>query len=376
MNSKLNILIPDGHSTWTMSVVNCISTFKNYKLFILSDKKNTSVKFSRYTQEYKFVKYDSDTERLQLILDELKNNNIHLILPIAEKTIQFLIENFESLSNHVKIIPLPKLADFKIAINKFELSKFLKEHDLPHPKSILIDCKKSFEDFERDFTFPILVKPLQEKGGDGIQKFTSIGLFKQFYIDQVLFVQEYINGYDIDCSVLCDKGKILNYTIQKGNLAGHNQFAPQLGLEFLENEEVLEVVSHLMELLNWSGVAHIDLRYDAYNKNYKIIEINARFWGSVEASKIAGINFPQLVIESALGNSNSSLEYKPITYLRFKGFLKTVKRNPLTIFNIKFILNYTEARSVLKDPLPTLYKFREWLGRIISFKSALLIYFI
>lgn len=376
MNSKINILIPDGHSTWTMSVVNCLSAFKNYKLFILSDKKNTSVKFSRYTQDYKFVKYDSDAERLQIILKELKSNNIHLILPIAEEAIQFIIENLELLSSEVKIIPLPKLTAFKSAINKFELSKFLNDYNLPHPKSIFIDSKKSFEEFERNFTFPILVKPLHEKGGDGIRKFNSLGVFKQFYSNQVLFIQEYIDGYDIDCSVLCDNGKILNYTIQKGNLAGHNQFAPQLGLEFLENKEVLEVVRHLMELLNWSGVAHIDLRYDAHVKNFKIIEINARFWGSVEASKVAGINFPQLVIETAMGNSNSKIAYKPITYLRFKGFLKTVKRNPLSIFNIKFILNYTEARSVLKDPLPTLYKFREWFGRIITFKSAILIYVI
>jgi len=84
---------------------------------------------------------------------------------------------------------------------------------------------------------------------------------------------------------------------------------------------------------------------------------------------VAGTNFPQLVIEMALGKPVTYQPYAHIKYLRFKGFLKSVKRQPSLLMNINFILNFTEARSVLKDPLPTVYKFREWLGRASYFKA-------
>lgn len=370
MNSDCNILIPDGSSTWAMSVVNCLSHINNYKLFILSDKKRTATKFSRYTSYYRYYKRTTDEAWIQILNTEIEANKISVIVPIAEEEIRFFIKYADKISTSAKLIPLPKANSFETAIDKLKLSEFLKQQQLPHPKSGFFDStQSSFEEQLQAFELPILVKPLHDKGGDGILKFASEKKFKRYLRHKTLFVQEYISGYDIDCSVLCLNGEVLTYTIQKGNLLGHSPYAPQLGLEFLQNEAVINVVKQLMAKLNWSGIAHIDLRYDQQANNYKVIEINARFWGSVEASKVAGTNFPQLVIEMALGKSVSYQPYAHIKYLRFKGFLKSVKRQPSLLMNINFILNFTEAKSVLKDPLPTMYKFREWLGRASYFKA-------
>lgn len=354
-----HILIPDGNSTWAMPVINCLSQCNDYKLFVISSKKRTAAKYSKYKSYYKYYKRTTDADWLKIVNNEIETQNISVVIPIAENEIRFFIKYSNQISKKAKIIPLPELENFEIVINKRALSEFLSANHLAQPKSVVVN---NITDIE-SITYPALVKPLCNKGGDGIQKFENKLELRKYFDGKTLFIQQYIEGYDIDCSVFCVNGKVLTYTIQKGCLQGHTIYAPQLGLDFIENESVLDVTKQLMDALNWSGVAHVDLRYDQNANDYKIIEVNARFWGSVEASKVAGINFPELVIQAALGEIITHKPYSHINYLRFKGFLKTVKRHPSSLFRLNFILNNTEVKSVLKDPLPTLFRFMEWLLR-------------
>lgn len=369
MNPKCHVLIPDGNSTWALTVINCLSKNSNYKFFVLSDKKHSATKFSKHKSYYKYYKKKSDKEWLNSICLEVEKHHISIIVPIAEDEFRFLILHQKSLPESVKVIPLPDIINFETAINKYRLNSFLKKQNLPHPKFKYFNNYETYTSEEINLKFPIIIKPLQEKGGDGIVKFENQKDLDSYLLSHSnsdlgeLFFQEYIDGYDIDCSVLCLNGEVLTYTIQKGKLKGDNAFAPQLCFDFIKNEVVLGIVSQLMKALDWSGVAHIDLRYDEEANDYKIIEVNARFWGSVEGSKFAGINFPDLAIKLALNNQIEKQKYNSIEYMRLKGVVKTIKRNPLFIFKKNYLLNNTETISFLKDPIPTFYRFIDWLTR-------------
>ena len=365
MSSKLNVLIPDGDSTWALSVIQCLSHIKSYRLFVLSNKKRTAAKFSKYVSYYKFHKRLDDSNWLDVVNSEIEKNTIDVVIPIAEKELSFFIRNIKNITSKAKVIPLPEFDNFETAIDKKKLSDFAKQHHIPHPKSFYISSEEEKRQLLKDAQFPVLVKPLSMKGGDGIEKIKSITSFEKYSKKRKapLFVQEFIEGYDIDCSVLCLNGTILTYTIQKGNLKGHNDFAPQLAFEFLKNDAVLKVTQDVMSKLNWSGVAHLDLRFDKHTNTYKLIEINARFWGSVEASRHAGVNFPHLAIQLAIDNTIDNHDFEPVSFMRLKGVFKSIRRRPSFLFKRKHLLKHTEAKSFLNDPMPTLYKFREWLGR-------------
>ncbi len=363
----INILIPDGHSTWALSVINCLAKQSDMRLFVLSNKKRTATKFSKHTSYYRFYPKNDDTSWLKIINTEIIANKIDVVIPIAEIEIKFFIDYSQQVSKRAKVVHLPPKPSFDIAINKMKLGEFCFEHQIPYPQSVLFKDHESILTNGNSISYPVLLKPFNQKGGDGIVKFNSKKQIEDYINKNThqdgYFIQNYIEGYDIDCSVCCIDGTILTHTIQKGYLPGHTPYAPHLGVEFLNNDEVLKVVEQLMKTLNWSGVAHIDLRYDHKANTYNVIEINARFWGSVEASKAAGVNFPLEAIRLALGQKIESVTYEPIKYERFKGVLKHISKHPSFIFNFNFLINNTETKSVLLDPLPTLYKFREWLGR-------------
>ena len=365
MSVKLNVLIPDGDSTWAMPVIHCLSRIQDYRIFVLSNKKRTASKYSKYTTYYKFYDRSSDTSWIEVINTEVQSHGIDVIVPIAEREILFFIENSAKFVKPANVIPLPELSAFRTALNKNLLSEYCEIHRLPHPKSVFREVNHMDEIAKAKISFPILIKPLDQKGGDGILKVDSVQKFDKYIqsVNGALFVQEFIEGYDIDCSVLCKNGNILCYTIQRGNLKGHNNFAPQLGFDLFDNPDVLEVVKKLMSTLNWTGIAHLDLRYNEKTEQYFIIEINPRFWGSISASLNSGVNFPHLSIQLALQNTIETTKFIPGKYMRLKGVIKTIQHRPDIIFKRKFLLNHTEVKLFLEDPMPTGYRFIEWLIR-------------
>lgn len=368
MRAKLNVLIPDGDSTWAMAVIHCLSNIEGYNLHVLSNKKRTPSKYSRFTDYYKYYKRGSNTEWLEVIIHEISANNVDIIIPIAEQELLFFIENRSAIVTHTKLIPIVDFQTFQTASHKDLLSDFCRSHELPHPNSLLSEFNHKSTILNSGLNYPLLIKPLDQKGGDGILKINDeeeLVLNLRNHSGSI-FIQEYINGYDIDCSVLCLNGKILCHTIQRGNLKGHNDFAPQLGFELFENKELLEVVADTMYKLNWSGIAHIDLRFDEKLNRYCIIEINPRFWGSIGASLKAGVNFPHLCIQLALNDRIEETTFHAEEYMRLKGVIKTLKRRPAFIFNRNYLLKNTEVKDFIKDPLPTMFRFVEWIGRKVG----------
>ncbi|MFA5810007.1 MAG: ATP-grasp domain-containing protein [Thermoleophilia bacterium] len=65
--------------------------------------------------------------------------------------------------------------------------------------------------------------------------------------------------------------------------------------------EALDAASHLVSFNKWHGVAMIEFKWDAAENRPKLIEVNARFWGSLNLAIRAGVDFPFLLYQLALG---------------------------------------------------------------------------
>lgn len=359
---KISILIPDGESHILLYVVNCLSNIKGLEIYVMSNKRKNPMRYSRYVKCFSYYdKTDSNQDWIHNINQEVKKHKIDVVMPIFETGIKILTANKNFINDTTKLGLLPTLISFDTAINKGLLAEFLKVNNIPGPKSIIVDSNREL-DKVNTLNFPVIIKPLEGfGGGQGIDVFDTIEDFNSHFnshnFNYANIVQEYIKGYDIDCSVLCSKGDILAFTIQKGNMIGKSQFTPQFGLSFLYEQELYNVIEKLMKSLDWSGVAHIDMRYDQNTKEFKVIEINTRFWVSLDASLIAGVNFPYLYCLSSMGNIFQKPQYKYVEYLNLKGLIKKIKKDMKFIFKLNFILNNTPLKLALRDPIPMVYKF-------------------
>lgn len=370
LNKETSILIPDAEAPVLMVVLNCLSEKKGLKIYLMSNNEDIPMKHSRTVHNFSFYPAsDNETTFIENINNEVEKHQIDLIMPIFEHAIKTLLKHKDLISSADKLVLLPSYEDFITANNKGLLNNHLEKINLPFPKSIII---KKDDDFDIEkISFPVLVKPTEGIGGgvgiyvfkkkDALIEFMNSDKFNCTYI-----FQDYIEGYDIDCSVLCKDGEVLEYTIQKPNLFGGSKFAPQLSFEFIDEESLLNDVKILIKTLNWSGVAHLDMRFDKNANNYKVIEVNPRYWGSVEASAFAGINFPYLHCIASTSHNYEKPQYKLIKFMLLKGLVKSIKNDKSYLLKFGFILNNTPMKYMLKDLKPTLYRFSKFFMRKIK----------
>jgi len=72
-----------------------------------------------------------------------------------------------------------------------------------------------------------------------------------------------------------------------------------------------EYTLRLLKALEWHGVAEVEFRMDSRDSIPKLMEINGRFWGSLEVAIASGVDLPYLLYKLAVeGEVKPVLNYK------------------------------------------------------------------
>lgn len=356
LHKRINVLIPDGERVIAKFVVNCLSSCKDVNVHVLSRNENASIKYSRFISSYTFEKQDDYDEKwLEVIKKQISLNSINVVMPVEIENIRLLSASYDELKELVTLL-VPPLNSFDTTLDKWEFYKFLILNKLPSPMSI--DGLESVKEDQFSLNFPLLLKPKTGMGGFGINTIFDMKMLKDgFEINDDYMAQEMIDGYDIDMSVLCLKGDVLAYTIQKGYVFSSAKYSAALSVEFLYEDEIFNNVSKMMKKLDWTGFAHVDLRYDNLDGKFKILEINPRAWGSIEASKSVGVNFPYLYLLTSMGIQYDQPVYSFDTCSGNKGLIRILKSK---LLKKKKTLSFAKHNYQLKhftDPLPIIKTF-------------------
>ena len=356
------VLIPDGEKPILLKILNCMSQSKNIRLYVMSTKKDMPLRYSRHIHRFLyFPEENSELAWIANINSVTEKYEIDVIMPIWETAIHTLIQHKNLLQNSEKLAPLPTLHDFTIASNKALLAEHLHAIGISGPNTVPLTLELIQGKDQLNLIFPLLAKPLKSGNGKGIVKFedheTFTSYFKANGLHQSYILQEFIIGEDFCCNVLCLEGDILAFTIQKGNLWESTPFSAQMGMDFVHNDTLFQMAKKLMKSLNWTGVANIDLLFDVKNEVFHVLEINPRFWNSLTASLMAGVNFPNLLIQMALKKNIDPQPYKDITYVNLEGLTQYWKKDKALIFKTRFIWQSTPIKFRISDPIPIIFHF-------------------
>jgi predicted ATP-grasp superfamily ATP-dependent carboligase len=72
---------------------------------------------------------------------------------------------------------------------------------------------------------------------------------------------------------------------------------------------LLALSEELLKQFDWEGVAMVEYKVDARTQTPYIMEINGRFWGSLQLAIDAGVDFPALLIDVLQGRQTSLPAY-------------------------------------------------------------------
>jgi D-aspartate ligase len=376
-NESFSVLIPDGDSSLFGSVLNCLSKVKDVHLFVMSEKKDHAFRYSRFIKGFFYFPPASDElewlARIDMVVEE---HQIDVIMPIWETAIKTILEHKDLLRSREKLVPLPTLQHFMIASSKDLLAEHLERHGIPGAKTIPLSFDALADRDTFKLQFPLLAKPLISGGGKGIVKFQDFDslatYFKTKGINQSYILQEFITGEDYGCNVLCQDGEVLAFTMQKGNLWDPAKpYSYQIGLDFVYHEKMYQTVKSLMKSLHWNGIADLDLLYHRESDTFYIVEINPRFWGTLLAALMAGINYPHLWVLLAKKKNIPAQSYKRIPYVNLRGLEILLKKDKSLLLRPAFIWNNSPLKFKFDDPVRILRRLFLNLKHTVSgkFKS-------
>lgn len=360
----ISVLIPDGENEHVLWVVRSLAQVGGVKMHVLSNTRWMPVRFSRHcVYEHRPIGADPEA-RLEALAEIARRKHVDVILPCSELGVLFAVTHRERLAKLAALPPLPSLDCFNLARNKWQLNQFALQRGLPVPDAVLATLDAEFDRRLDGLEYPALLKPVAMTDGQGIRRFENPSQLRQFLANQdaqvfkdKFIVQPFVPGSDMGLSVLCRDGKILALTIQRGIISASHRFGPLMAMEFIQKDDVLAMGHRLMSALNWGGVAHVDLRLDSRDGQAKILEINARYWGSLLGSLVAGVNFAYLACQAALGipfdpPSYQLSKYAHTTTAIKEGVLSLVGRSSLKGFTFQ----ETGLRFCCVDPLPEIVK--------------------
>jgi predicted ATP-grasp superfamily ATP-dependent carboligase len=353
-NTKI-LLVDHGAAPITYSVIVCLIQLQKYELHILSfsSKGNPYYKYSKYIKGFTHYNTNDFDKTFDLIKATALELKVDVVVPLMERTIDIVSRRVNELKAIVHLPPIPMHETIDLVIDKWLLQNWLYANKYTDIKPVHLSDLFDNRIQEVNLKYPFLIKPFWGSDGKGIVKINNkkeyLQIFKQHLPDKdFLLVQPFIEGFDIDISFLAEEGKIIVYAIQQ-SLAKEKRFKYSRSIKFIKNDRLLEFTSNIVRDLNYSGVAHLDLRYDTANSRYELVDFNTRFWGSILGSLHVGINFPDLVCKKAMGQELDNLEYRADNYFEtfniFKVIINTILRrgrNHPTYFN-------TQLKYYLKD---------------------------
>jgi len=353
------ILIIDNNSPFVLPLVRSFSGYTKVKLDVLlaTRQKPNHFIYSRYLRNVYKEEPITEENFERIVKKYIIISSADTIITTRESISKLIYHHRHELEKIVKISPLSDAKTIDTLYNKWELNSWLKGNNFPFSLALPYSKEIGISDILNNFSFPILLKPLSGTGGTGIKMVNNkedliSGLSLSEIQSDNYFIQEYIDGYDIDISFFAVNGEILFYTIQKGIITGHLTYSK--GIEFLKNKELYDLTSKIVSKLNYSGIAHLDFRFDKKKKTYVLIDFNQRYWSSMDGSRIRGVNFPVLGVAYSMGIQFDYPQYSTGTYYFSNAARKTVIKNLFSKKKYPIKLHDTELRYLIIDPVPEL----------------------
>ncbi len=358
---KIDVIITDSELKHSLATVRALGKEK-LKVATCSEK-FSATKLSRYSK-YSF-KYNKNN-LITKVLENAGEDKTSTLIPIGYNSNILCSKNKKILMKKFNML----IADYDkitLASDKEKINSILDKIKFPKPKTWII---KSMGDIKKvDFNGPMIIKSSQEMRGKKVEYLNNLEELKQKAKERLNYgtqiVQERVRGFGCGFFALCKKGKV-KVSFQHRRIREY----PYSGgvsscAESYYDPKLESLGKKIVKALNWEGICMIEFICEDKTKNYKLIEMNAKFWGSLDLAIASGINFPYLLYLEANNKPYTIPKYK--TGVRFQWILPEdtlrIKTSPKKLGAIKEYLTDLFSFKVKKDigyifidPLPTLLR--------------------
>lgn len=308
-----SVLVLDGNQRSALAVTRSLGRH-NLLVITASESEDSICKYSNYSQSH--VKYPDPKympeEFIVWLKEFLRSHDISVVFPITDITCNVLAPYGKSIGD--AYLPLAAIETIRIISDKSHLTRIADNLGIPYPKSIYISDIKEIDKFKSQLSYPCVIKPsfsrifANNKWEDtavtivhSAVELDSLLERQQYLAQHPFMVQEYIKGTGQGIFSLYSHGQEVSWFAHKRL----REKPPWGGVSVLSESVALpnnmvEMSRKILDSVSWHGVAMVEFKVAEDGTPY-LIEINARFWGSLQLAIDAGIDFPYLLYKITVG---------------------------------------------------------------------------
>ncbi|MDQ5845962.1 MAG: ATP-grasp domain-containing protein [Acidobacteriota bacterium] len=328
-NTKERILILDGHTNQALACVRSLGK-AGYDVLVASHERSPLGSWSRYCVGTFLVKGQS-IEGFAEMRSWAKREGVSIVLPLTERSCVLCnVERTEWEALGIKV----GCGSDEMLQTAFDKATTLKRAEVAGvripPTRFPTSLEECIEAIDQ-IGLPCVIKPRWSNAWDGKQFLPSkspaylktrnnLGdVFREYrQREHWPLVQGYVAGQGKGVFALCDRGNVIAwFAHERLRDTRPTGSSSSLRRSIRLEPRLREPAEKILSQLSWHGPAMVEFKDDGINPPC-LMEINGRFWGSLQLAIDAGVDFPNMWISLLKGDSPEPvLEYAEDVTLRW-----------------------------------------------------------
>jgi predicted ATP-grasp superfamily ATP-dependent carboligase len=238
----------------------------------------------------------------------LRDDGIDILFPMDDAEWDVIMREPARFERWCGKAVLPPPESYRIASDKGESVRLALDAGVRCPRTSYPANVSELEAAARALNYPIVVKPRRSSGSRGIRVASDAAELELAYQEvheryPRPILQEYIpagDRYDI-CLLYDEEGRLKASFAQKELRHFPLERGPSTAQESVEAPELIGQAAAIMARLPWRGIVELEFMIHPEEGRPVFMEINPRFWNSLQLAVAAGVDFPWLLYKSASG---------------------------------------------------------------------------
>lgn len=309
---KTKVLVTDGGSKHALAAVRCLGRHGEIETYVTSENRRCLCSHSKYCCGVFVLPGPSDEDQyVHQLMVLLREKDFDVLLPITYNCCEVVAKNKEKFGKFV-VVPTVDYRTFKIAGRKDKTLKFATGLGIPVPKTYEIFGLNDLNRLEVE-SFPVVIKATKECGSvqyasnkqELLERYEKM-LKEYSYHNSYPIVQEYIpgdNGFGF--YALYNKGRlVVCYMHRRMHMYPRSGGVSTMASTYCD-QQLYDLGKRMLDNLKWHGVAMVEFKQHEDNGRFYLMEVNPKYWGSLDLGVAAGFDIPYYHVMIALGR-----EYK------------------------------------------------------------------
>ena len=312
----MEVIVLDGEQRSALAVTRSLGR-RGVKVSVGAVKNPSLSSCSRYcTRSFQYPSpYTDPIGFIQAIRDFTINSPNSILFPITDVTLTEILSKKTELQESA-VIPFMDYAKYIQVSDKIALIRIARELNIPIPTSFLstdFQSKETLIETIRKSGYPVVVKPSFSniRSDDGwinakvhyapdenkLREILQVNVFQSF----PFLVQKRVEGPGMGVFLLMKNGEVIARFAHRRIREKPPSGGVSVLCESIEPPvEAMRSAVKILEKLQWTGVAMVEFKIDREKNVPMLLEVNARFWGSLQLAISSGVDFPYLLYQLAI----------------------------------------------------------------------------